>query len=103
MASRPRTDLSKILREILGTTNVYFQPPPTVEMKYPCIVYERSSADSQFADNIPYVHKKRYKVTYIDTNPDSEIPDKIANLPMCVFDRHYTADNLHHDAFNLYF
>ena len=72
-------------------------------MQYPCILYKRDSADSKFADNEPYRHTKRYQVTVIDQDPDSDIPDKIAGLPLCVFDRFYTADNLNHDVFNLFF
>lgn len=96
-----RIDLHKILSGFCP--NVYFQPPPSVQMKYPCIVYELSYADTQFANDLPYIIRKRYKVTVIDKNPDSEIPDKIARLPMCVFDRTYMTDNLNHFAFNLYF
>lgn len=96
-----RLQLHEKLLEIVP--NVYFQPPANVQMNYPCIVYSRDSADTKFAGNQPYSYVKRYKVTAIDQNPDSEHPDKIARLPMCLFDRHYTANNLHHDVFNLYF
>lgn len=72
-------------------------------MKYPCIVYERSRIEPDFADNLPYIFRDRYQVTVIDKDPDSDLPRKIAALPMCVHDRHYTASNLHHDVFNLYF
>lgn len=101
MASRLK--LQTILEKILGTENVYFQPPPTVKMSYPCVVYQRQSGDTQFADNAPYIIKKRYQVTVIDRDPDSTIPDEVAKLPMCTFDRDYTADNLNHFVYNLYF
>jgi hypothetical protein len=93
------------LHELLVTLapHVYFQPPANVQMNYPCIVYKRDSADSQFADNKPYAYTKRYMVTVIDRDPDSDIPDKVAQQPMCLFDRNYAADGLHHDVFNLYF
>lgn len=98
-----RLDLQKILEEILDSKNVYFQPPANIKMKYPAIVYQMDSADTQFADNLPYTYTKRYQVTVIDRNPDSEIPDKIAMLPMCIFDRPFVSDGLHHWIFNLYF
>lgn len=98
---RSRLQLQAILEAIIG--NVYFQPPATVKMKYPCIRYERSDMDTQFADNKPYSHTKRYTVTVIDRDPDSDIPDKVAALPLCRFDRFYTADNLNHDVFELFF
>lgn len=97
----PRLDLQNLLLAI--TPNVYFQPPPTVQMQYPCIVYKRDFESTDFADNAPYNRMKRYQVTVIDQNPDSLIPDQIAALPMCSFDRFFTADNLNHDVYNLYF
>lgn len=98
-----RLELQAILTEILETDQVYFQPPPTVKMVYPCIVYRREYELTRFADDKPYARKKRYQVTVIDQNPDSGIPDKIAELPMCTYDRFYTADNLNHDVFKLFF
>lgn len=98
-----RSDLQTLLKGILGSNNVYFQPPPTIKMVYPCIVYKRDTANTIFSGNKPYRYTKRYQVIVIDNNPDSVIPDKVAALPMCVFNRFYTADNLNHDVFNLFF
>lgn len=98
-----RLDLHTILIDILETDHVYFQPPPTIQMEYPCIVYRRDYEQINYADDRPYKHMKRYLVTVIDRNPDSAIPDKIAELPLCVYDRFYTADNLNHDVFKLFF
>lgn len=99
----PRVDLQTILEAVLGTRNVYFQPPSNVQMQYPCIVYNRDSADTEFAGNNPYRNTKRYQVTVIDRNPDSGIPDKVAALPLCSYDRFFTADNLNHDVFTIFF
>ena len=98
-----RLELQQLLVDILGSSEVHFQPPPTIKMVYPCIVYKRDDIRTDFADNQMYKHKKRYQVTVIDQNPDSDIPDKILELPMCRYDRFYTADNLNHDVYNLYF
>lgn len=87
----------------LGTTNVYFQPPASIRMTYPAIVYKRDGDNTVYADNANYRNKKRYMVTVIDRNPDSDIPDKIKKLPYCRFSRHYSADDLNHDVYNLYF
>jgi hypothetical protein len=99
----PRLELQDLLIEILGTDQVYFQPPPTVSMEYPCIVYRRDFELMRFADDNPYSHRKRYLITVIDRDPDSIIPDKIAELPLCSYDRFYTAENLNHDVFKLFF
>jgi hypothetical protein len=98
-----RTDLDAVIRTLLGSSNVYFQPPNGLAMKYPCIVYERSGMHARRADNLPYYNKKRYTITVIDRNPDSLIPDKVAKLDFCSFDRHFTSENLNHDVFVLYF
>lgn len=103
-----RLDLHTILQGIIGLRpdgkhNLYFQPPSTVKMNYPCIVYKRDGNSSLRADNLLYRHQWRYSVTVIESDPDSEIPDKVLQLPLCDFDRAFTADNLHHIVFNLYF
>lgn len=98
-----RLELQAILTDILETDHVYFQPPPTVKMVYPCIVYHRDYELVEYADDVPYKQRKRYLVTVIDPDPDSGIPDKVAALPLCVYDRFYTADNLNHDVYKLFF
>lgn len=99
--ARLRSELQTIL-EGLGAVKVYFQPP-TNGIIYPCIIYERDGMDIKHANNSPYYNTKRYMITIIDRNPDSVIPDKVAALPLCAFNRFYTADNLNHDVYNLYF
>lgn len=98
-----RPELHHTLKVILGSDNVYFQPKANVQMKYPAIVYARDYAQTIFASNLPYRHTKRYSVTYIDRDPDSLVPEAIAQLPMCIFNRHFVADNLNHDVYNIYF
>lgn len=99
----PRLELQALLKDVLEADFVYFQPPTNVKLQYPCIIYERARMDMAYADNSPYRHTKRYKVTVIDRNPDSTLVDKIAALPLCSHDAFYTADNLNHDVFTLYF
>lgn len=98
-----RLELQTLLETLIGSRNVYFQPPPTLTLNYPCIVYSLDKVKTGFGDNKPYIHDKRYRVISIDKNPDSTIPDKIAELPKCVFDRPYSADNLNHNAYILYY
>lgn len=98
-----RLELQSILEEILGSRNVYFQPPASFVMKYPCIVYERSDIKPTRADNFNYLKQNRYLVTAIDKDPDSAIPDRLMDLPYCSFNRHFVSDNLNHDVFILYF
>lgn len=99
----PRLELQALLEGVLETRNVYFQPPSNVQLQYPCIVYAQDSAKTEFAGNKPYSYTKRYQVTVISRNPDTTTPDKIAMLPLSNLSRIFTADNLHHYVFNLYF
>lgn len=98
-----RQQLHDILRSISGVEKVYFQPPNGTQLVYPCIIYKRDAAETSFADNHPYRFTQRYEVTVLDRDPDSAIPGFVAALPMCVFNRHFPADDLNHDVFNLYF
>lgn len=99
-----RLELDQILRDLLGSGNVYFQPPENVRMSYPCIVYNRQNADSKFANNKTYISCMRYQVSYIDANPDSDFHIKmIETFPMCVYANHFVADNLNHEIFDLYY
>jgi hypothetical protein len=102
MASRLK--LHEELCEILGTRNVYFQPPESIKMQYPAIRYSRSAPDVKRANNQIYSNTNKYEVTVIDEDPDSDIPDKIcAHFRMCGFDRWYPADNLNHFTLTLYY
>lgn len=104
-----RLHLHTALCEVLGCPEhgnecrVYFQPPASKEIQYDCIIYERSEIGIVHADNAPYRLLDRYQVTVIYKNPDSDLPHRLAMLPMCTHDRHFTADNLNHDIFNLYY
>lgn len=98
-----RLDLQTIFENILGSRNVYFQPPASVRLSYPAIVYSRKDIENRFANNSVYKQNDAYDVTVIYRDPDSEIPRAISKLPLCRFDRHFVADNLYHDTFTLYF
>lgn len=99
-----RLELHELLVSILGSRNVYFQPPASLVMQYPCIRYNREKADSKFASNRLYRFTQRYQVILISRDPDSGIIfEKIVSLPLTVHDRSYAGDNLNHDVFTLYF
>ncbi|MBQ0141850.1 MAG: hypothetical protein KBT06_03455 [Prevotellaceae bacterium] len=101
MASR--IDLQNLLEDILGSKNVYFQPPESLRMVFPCIRYEYADLDTKYADNKPYTHEIAYRITYIDKNPDSTTWLKIADLPKCKFGKPYKADGMYHWVFSIYY
>lgn len=109
MSSR-RLKLNDILVDILGTgglpTNkqrVYFQPPDTTRIEYPCIIYRRDQQHSIYADNLIHQRHQRYLVTYIDPDPDSTTHLKIADLPSSKHSASFTTQNLNHDSYTVYY
>lgn len=99
-----RLNLQAEFEEILGSRNVYFQPPSSLKMKYPCIRYSKAGKDVRYANNKAYVNVDRYEGVVIDYDPDSEIPNNlIEHFKMCSIGSGYTADNLNHIPFTLYY
>lgn len=97
-----RVDLQARLEELLGTPNVYFQPPESMKLQYDAIVYFRKDIQNRHANDFVYKQDDAYEIVVIYKNPDSDLPRKISKLPMCSLDRHYVSDNLNHDVFTLY-
>lgn len=99
-----RLDLHEELKALLGSSNVYFQPPETIKLKYPCIIYHLSTVDSQYADNHAFTYNHRYTIQAIAKDPDWTFPDKLGkSMKMIRFDRFFTANNLNHWNFELYY
>lgn len=102
---RTWSELQEVLQDILGDDGkAYYQPPENLKLKYPCIVFGRTNALTNYADNKPYQITKRYTVTLITKTADNdEYVDQLLNLPMCTYDRQFVNDNLVHDVFSIYF
>lgn len=98
-----RIELQALLEELLGSRNVYFQPPESIRMKYPAIVYSLNNIEKFHASNEIHKQNVAYTIAYIDEDPDSENVEKISKLPYCNFDRFYTSDNLNHYIFTIYY
>ena len=98
-----RTDLQKKLEEILGSRNVYFQPPTNTMIQYPAIVYSLKRKESKFADNAKYLKRNFYEIIVIDKKPSNPAVDILLDFPYSSYDRNYVSDNLNHDVITLYF
>lgn len=99
-----RLNLQAELEAILGSRNVYFQPPESLKIRYPAIVYSLEHLDTVKADNKRYLYRKRYAVTLIHDDPDTELVESILeNFNYCSFDRCFTDNNLYHFVFDLYY
>ena len=101
MASR--LELHEELINILGNRYVYFQPPSSIRMTYPAIVYKVDQVKKMHANDSLYTHTIGYQITVIDEDPDSELFEKMLSFPMTSFIRHYVADNLNHWVFLTYY
>jgi len=97
-----RLALQKKLEELLGSKNVYYEPPENLKLDYPCFVYMLDDVYRRSADNIGYTIQNRYQITLIDRLPDNPVRDKLLELPRCEFDRPYKSDNLEHYVFTIY-
>lgn len=95
-------ELQALFEEILESKNVYYNPPESMQMNYNAIRFSRSRISGRFANNRPYNHNNCYEVIVITEDPDDPVISKLWALPMCTHDRHYVADNLHHNVFTLY-
>lgn len=112
---KSRLDLHNILCICLGSDHVYFSPPESIELKYPCIVYHRDGMNTVYADNKAYNTSIDYTITVISDEPDihdlsqeihistSHIHEALMTLPYISYDRHYVADGLNHDVYKLIF
>lgn len=98
-----RLDLQTLLSGLTGVSKAYYQPPEDVRMDYPCIVYVKSAQPSGYADDIPYKRSTGYRVTIMDTNPDSLIPSLVAQLPTAKFITRFRKNNLYHDVYSIYY
>lgn len=99
-----RLQLHEKLCEILGTRNVYFQPPASVKLRYNCIVYKVLNRNDLRADNKRYRNLIAYEVKLIYRDPDSELPEIIMNsFDYIMHNNTFVVDNLHHDVFTVYY
>lgn len=98
----PRRELQRSLEALLGSGNVYFQPPSDVKLQYPCIVYNLDGVDSDHANNNDYLVKKFYQVTYIDRKPDSPLVDKLVTYPYSSLNSTMRVEGLNHYVFRIY-
>lgn len=90
------------LVEVLGSTNVYYQPPENIKLVYPCIVFHRLDYDQEYADNITYHFSPKYRATVISKTPDHPAIEKLLTGRYTSFVSHYASDGLNHDIIDIY-
>lgn len=98
-----RLVLHNKLIELLGNKNVYYQSPENLKIEYPAIRYSKEDIDSKYANNKKYINTNLYTIIVIDKKPDNPVIEKILELPMAEYDRHYASNNLNHDVIKIYY
>ena len=84
--------------------NVYYQPPSNIQMKYPCITYNKTGRSRHFGNDVIYLSQQGYQITVIDRDPDSTIGDSIErHFQHCVINQEFTVNNLYHTTLSLYY
>ena len=97
-----RLELHSVLQELLGSSNVYYQPPESIKMQYDAIRYSKKTINSKYANDRKYSMIDCYEIIVISRLPDNPVIKKLLSLPYCSYDRHYVADNLRHDVLTIY-
>lgn len=97
-----RLNLQRTLEAIPGIRKVYFQPPASIHLEYPCIVYSYTGDEVLHANNRPYIVRDDYDALLITKDPlPDETMDRMLDIPYTSFDRHFVEDNLHHFSYSL--
>lgn len=99
-----RLELHEKLCEVLKSRNVYFQPPESIKMTYPCVVYSLHGIDTKKADNKIYGYKKCYTIIYITPDSgDTLYDDFVKRFELSRFENYYRANGLNHYTITLYY
>ena len=101
MASRQ--ELQSKFEELLGSRNVYYQPPTNLKMEYDAIRYSLSTRKEQYANDTKYLKTKCYEGVVISRKPDPEVVESISDLPYTSFGNPYVVDNFYHYPFIIYY
>ena len=99
---RTRIELQTMLEELVGSRNVYFQPPASMKLKYPCVVYSLKNVNTRAASNDVYKQDISYELILVDANPESEIFKKMLKVLQFKYKNHYVSENLNHYVFESY-
>lgn len=94
-----RLDLSAKLKTLCQ--NVYFNPPSSLLMSYPAIVYTRRDIDAKSADNEIHVVTEIYQLTIISHDPDEPLVNLVSRIPRTNYIRDYRAEGLNHTLFSI--
>lgn len=101
MAGMTRLELQRMLEGIPGVRGVYFQPPESVKLKYPAIIYSLSSIGNTHADNNVYRQDFSYELIVVEQSSEGAVTEAVSRLPKCRHNRRYVSEGLCHDVFTI--
>lgn len=101
--AKTREDLQNLLEELHGSEHVYFQPPETMKIVYPAIIYKLTDIKATFANNARYINRDCYEIVVVSPSFGDSVIRKLLSLPYCDYVREYKSDNLYHDVLYLYY
>lgn len=94
-----RVKVQNMLKSIVP--NVYFQPPESVKIEYPCVIYDLSQIKPMYANDSVYNIHDAYSITYITRKADDLNLAAMATIPCIRHDRTYVSEGLYHHVFTL--
>lgn len=95
---KTRLTLHQAFVDALGSSNVYYNPPETLKMEFPAIVYKLDYIEQIHADNKKYIDWTTYKVIVVSSRPDHPVIKKILNWEMTRFSTSYTRNGFYHSV-----
>ena len=98
-----RVDIQDKFKFLLGSNNVYYQPPANLKMKYPAIVYSLDGLDVKRFDNTRLINKNCFSVTHIYRNESENLVETmLKNFEYISFDNRSIVDGIYNDHYTIY-
>jgi len=98
-----RVDIQEKFKFLLGSNNVYYQPPANLKMKYPAIVYSLDGLDVKRFDNTRLINKNCFSVTHIYRNESENLVETmLMNFEYISFDNRSIVDGIYNDHYTIY-
>lgn len=83
--------------------NVYFQPPSSIKIKYPAIIYSYTDTESIHADNRNYLNFPNVTLTLIENYPEPDLVFKVLdNISGTKHTQSYVLNGLNYSIVELY-
>ena len=97
-----RVDIQEKFKFLLGSNNVYYQPPANLKMKYPAIVYSLDGLDVKRFDNARLINKNCFSVTHIYRNESENLVETmLKNFEYISFDNRSIVDGIYNDHYTI--